>query len=544
MLKTKTIFIAALLTAGLFGLSNLAQTVAQSTDQGLNFPYQALVLSDGASVHSGPGQVHYGTQNLKQGDAVEVYRHDPGGWCAIRPLEGSFSLVPESTLKIVEKGVGEINADGTQAWVGTKLGPVDKPLWQVKLKKGEPVEVIGQVGWPDPEGHSTLWYQIAPPAGEFRWIKISDLQLPVAVQLAIKTPTPPSPVTDSADTEVMVDSNVQLASMQVDLNAPEVTNGGWRQAKNPIRNRAIANNSSSSSYQRKQYDPPKPKSNSGAPGMPSSYGKSPDFNYQPQARAARVPVDRYADARPSKRNLALGLNSAKPRNLTPHPTPLLNNFSAPTILTTHRIDDLEHLLTREMLRDPDQWKLEDLETRAANISRMTTDPNEKILADKFRKKIENCRTIKFGFESQTDAKGNTPRSARLTGSGSGTRSTGSGTRSTGSDTRSGLSNVESNLRLGTTYDAHGWLNQMVTDGGQGPPSYVLQDENGKITHHVSPIQGMNWALATVAARRLHWRNSDQPAYNIILHQLDGSNLNLAGCRIPLGSLPQEAFPRS
>jgi len=32
---------------------------------------------------------------------------------------------------------------------------------------------------------------------------------------------------------------------------------------------------------------------------------------------------------------------------------------------------------------------------------------------------------------------------------------------------------------------------MVTDGGQGAPSYVLQDANGKITHHVSPIQGMN-----------------------------------------------------
>lgn len=137
MLKTQTILAATLLTAGFLCLTNVAKIAAQTSGQELEFPYQALVLSDRASVHSGPGQVHYETEELKQGEAVEVYRHDPGEWCAIRPLAGSFSLVPESTLKIISRGVGEIKADGTQAWVGTKLGPVDKPLWQVKLKKGE-----------------------------------------------------------------------------------------------------------------------------------------------------------------------------------------------------------------------------------------------------------------------------------------------------------------------------------------------------------------------------------------------------------------------
>ncbi|MFT7633483.1 MAG: hypothetical protein ACI87E_004539, partial [Mariniblastus sp.] len=86
----------------------------------IKFPYQALVLMEDSTVHSGPGDVHYATAALREGAAVEVYRHDPGGWCAIRPGDGSFSLIPESTLQIVADGVGEILENGTQAWVGTK----------------------------------------------------------------------------------------------------------------------------------------------------------------------------------------------------------------------------------------------------------------------------------------------------------------------------------------------------------------------------------------------------------------------------------------
>ena len=36
---------------------------------------------------------------LKRGAEVEVYRHDPGGWCAIRPVEGSFSWVSARYVK-------------------------------------------------------------------------------------------------------------------------------------------------------------------------------------------------------------------------------------------------------------------------------------------------------------------------------------------------------------------------------------------------------------------------------------------------------------
>ena len=154
----------------------VAASLASAQGPSLEFPYQALVAKDNALVRSGPGEVHYGTQKLAAGQVVEVYRHDPDGWCAIRPVEGSFCIIPESTVEIISEGVGEIKMAGTTPFVGTKLGTVKKPLWQVKLHEKEKVSLIGQLSWPNPEGHSTVWYQIKPPAGEFRWINISNLE--------------------------------------------------------------------------------------------------------------------------------------------------------------------------------------------------------------------------------------------------------------------------------------------------------------------------------------------------------------------------------
>jgi len=176
MIRTNPIRLVSLsLALSYFAVVVLASN-ATAQNSSLEFPYQALVAKDNALVRSGPGEVHYGTQKLPAGQVVEVYRHDPDGWCAIRPVEGSFSIIPASTVEIIGEGVGEIKMAGTTPFVGTKLGTVEKPLWQVKLREEEKISLIGQLSWPSPEGHSTIWYQIEPPAGEFRWINISNLE--------------------------------------------------------------------------------------------------------------------------------------------------------------------------------------------------------------------------------------------------------------------------------------------------------------------------------------------------------------------------------
>lgn len=193
---------------------------SSSPQRSVEFPYQAIVRNEGTEIFSGPAAVHYATDQIGSGEIVQVYRHDPGGWCAIRPNPGSFSLIPAAAVEIVADGIGRILQDHTQAWVGTRLGSVEKPLWQIKLKSGEEVEILGEASWPSPDGNSTIWYQISPPAGEFRWVRLSDLNTP---------PIDTDPIASSnvvpEKTDFVPNSNANVTSSgftYVDSNASSV----------------------------------------------------------------------------------------------------------------------------------------------------------------------------------------------------------------------------------------------------------------------------------------------------------------------------------
>jgi hypothetical protein len=136
------------------------------------FPYQAEVSVDEVEVRCGPGWDYYPTQRLPRRTRVEVYRHDAGGWLAIRPPEGSFSWMAARHLKLTaDKGVAEVALDGAVAWIGSAQTGVTQYKWQVRLERGEEVEVLGEQAMAVGPGFATETHcKIAPPAGEFRWI--------------------------------------------------------------------------------------------------------------------------------------------------------------------------------------------------------------------------------------------------------------------------------------------------------------------------------------------------------------------------------------
>jgi hypothetical protein len=142
------------------------------------FPYKAFVTTNDVYVRSGPGESYYPTEKLKSGTEVEVYRHDPGGWYAIRPLPESFSWVSARYLKLGKDGLGEITADKVASRVGSQFSDI-REVTQTRLDRGELVELRGnkRLGAGDA---AVLWYRIAPPAGEFRWIygKYVDADFP------------------------------------------------------------------------------------------------------------------------------------------------------------------------------------------------------------------------------------------------------------------------------------------------------------------------------------------------------------------------------
>jgi len=133
-----------------------------------DFPYTAYVSIDAAYVRSGPGKHYYPTDKLVHGEAVEVYREDPGGWLAIRPPRGSFSWVPASGLQPTKHHLAIVTGDRVASHVGSKLDE-SHDVVQVRLERGEEVEILAA----EPltvDGQQELWCKISPPSGEFRWI--------------------------------------------------------------------------------------------------------------------------------------------------------------------------------------------------------------------------------------------------------------------------------------------------------------------------------------------------------------------------------------
>lgn len=144
-----------------------------SAARGLDFPYVAYVNATDVYVRSGPGRDYYPTDKLPKGARVEVYRHDPGGWMAIRPPRGSFSWVKSRQLDVLEDDLAAVNSERVVARVGSKFSNV-RDVIQVRLEQDEKVELI------EPPAADSPWCRVAPPAGEFRWIfaKYVERQLP------------------------------------------------------------------------------------------------------------------------------------------------------------------------------------------------------------------------------------------------------------------------------------------------------------------------------------------------------------------------------
>lgn len=522
--------------------------------ESIDFPYQALVSKDGASVRSGPGAVHYATQTLKQGDSVEVYRHDLDSWCAIRPLDNSFSLVPESTLKMVRDGVAEVVVDDARAWVGTHHGAVSKPLWQVKLRKGELVSVIGEISYPDPAGHSTVWFQIQPPPGEFRWIHQSDLkglmsELPtqqrrrsqpriVSNQVAeVEAAAPPRPDLNTRDDRVIGtglrrvpredifvnqtrNRNFQTPAAQVDLQVrsasnlneqsrandqhvrsaefetsgaqPEVAlatatqdlvlpqdqigvNEGWRPVTRPIGQRAsgsaTAFNSATSNAKpdsgTSQWDQVSKNLNGSASSGQANFAQGNNGYQSPVGSFAGLkdaPV-RVADSMSSDRSMAVGLNLARNRPVTQTYTNMPSSVAA-----------IEARLTNEMLKAPSEWQLNDLQQLAGMLQQSAASADDRDNAVRLMNKIQNCQRLKTQF---TGAAGSGMASANSSNA--------------GFNGFSNASQLNGQAEGDSKFDASGWLNELKRQQGALQSTYVLQDDTGKITHHIQPTPGLNLA---------------------------------------------------
>lgn len=188
-------------------------------------PYAAKVTVPRALVYSGPGEKFYPTSSLNPGETVEVYREEKGGWLGIRPLQGSFSLVPEKAIEEQDNGLARVREDSTASRIGSELSDKSNAT-QVRLKRGEVVEVLGR----QPVNGET-WVRIAPPAGEFRWIHAASVQRQGAIGEAETVPAEPK-----ALSEDMVANEGTISGDSVSSSSDDE----WRASVTPVAGEQVA----------------------------------------------------------------------------------------------------------------------------------------------------------------------------------------------------------------------------------------------------------------------------------------------------------------
>lgn len=149
-------------------------------------PYVAYVAQSQATLRSGPGESFYATEKLPRATTVEIYAHE-NEFAAIRPPKASFSWTPAVQLRLVSAGVAEVIDDEAVSWVGSSLEQPAQPRYQVQLRKGERLQILGEKRIEG--GDASVWYKIAPPAGEFRWVRLAELTRDPPEEAAAPTPT-------------------------------------------------------------------------------------------------------------------------------------------------------------------------------------------------------------------------------------------------------------------------------------------------------------------------------------------------------------------
>ena len=133
-------------------------------------------------LRAGPGDDFYPTARLIHGETLELWSVSESGYGAVRPLTGSFSWLRAADIdREIENDpeVGVVITDGAVSRIGSQINAL-RHVAQVRLEAGERVRVLDEVRVQEGR-HKGLWLKVAPPAGEFRWARLEELDLPVGL---------------------------------------------------------------------------------------------------------------------------------------------------------------------------------------------------------------------------------------------------------------------------------------------------------------------------------------------------------------------------
>ncbi len=479
-----------------------------------SFPYVAYVQEENTYVRSGPGQRYYPTSQLSQGFAVEVYRHEADGWCAIRPPEGSFSWIGSHQVKQVDTRVVEIVDDHVVTRVGSVLSP-NRSAVQVLLPKGERVELLTVGEEDDPR-----WVRVAPPSGEFRWIAASTIsrQPPMESGSGVQRLAHAggsgwarqSPLTQSPEqagvTDFQNDQSLPANSSGLQFGTPALPAHKMLSASSPAEPPTVMD----------------PNAMEIVAGSPAELQLA-QFQAQqlPAQTSIATPAANVAGALPTA-------STSTPEEST-RPRVRFRGLSSASTPTDGSIEAIELRLSQTVVQPPAKWELETLKASAQSLLASTKTPALKAQLRDVLTRIERFQAIKAGytnpgptivperdpFEATTDVVSQQEGPARdLTGLSSDVRERVQedldGKASTASRTRPAAP-VASSAVTKPLYDATGLLKPVVSQRHKAP-QYALVDEQGKVVSFVTPTPELD--LKPYLGRRIgvHGQRGYMPEY--------------------------------
>ena len=355
---------SAFVIAALF-VAVIGQT-ARAAD---TFPYVAYVTQNETYVRSGPGGDFYPTGQLSAGYAVEVYRHDGDGWCAIRPVEGSFCLAPAHQLRVLDSRTAEVIAPSVPARIGSSLSE-DREAVQVYLERREMVQLL------EPPQPNQPLLKIAPPAGEFRFIAASRLSR-----------TPPTEGSGSANAKWQSSGGASSAT-PVQYNEPVTAREGGPFAHleaTPVSGAAPA----ATPIPANPAWHPNAVGAAAPPAVASQVASSPDA-------IAVVPGSPAADQLAATVPTAPGLLSSAAEATTTgqiastQPRIRFEGLSAPTGPFDSRVTEMQLRLSQIVVQPPATWQLGALREEAASLLAQGETPE---LRDQLRDLLDRIATF-------------------------------------------------------------------------------------------------------------------------------------------------------
>ena len=438
-------------------------------------PYTAEVMARRAIVRGGAGSLYYATTDLPLGTFVEVYRVDKEGWLAIRPPAGSFSWVAFEKLKETDQpNVMEAIEDDVPVWVGSHGEQPGQLYSQLELRRGERVEVLGRkqrISATD--GSRSKWYMIAPPAGEFRWVRKSDVHAvqpseadaesrPEPVRASpVLTPRPatteqPAPaqqptLADNQPTSVLVKSTAETAPAPTpasqptaateSVEAPPENQVTWRQ-RSVVASSTVGNT---------------------GPGVSG--------DSEPAAVSQTEPV-----AAETVRVAAIAETAAVSETMSSD-TPVPSRLSSKP---AEALRQLEVALSQMAAVDVSRWNVDALQQQTDQIVARTTDLNLLRKVDALSTRLKEFATLKSQFEN-SDLSGSSSVPIAATTPAISNQPVGTGVALASSTTPS---------PSGPQYDVSGWLLPAYSNKRSVPP-YAITDRQGNVLSYVSPSPGLN-----------------------------------------------------